>query len=204
MFLVRKEQIDLPLESCRRTCLPRRYWEATIAQIPDECSYKKVINKYCGRIYDAFREGIGLYLSGSAKSGKTAAAAIVGKAALTHNATVYFTTAADMVRHHLDREMYDLDQSVQERVDDVNMLILDDLGGEQQNSATNDILQRVVRRVYHQKRLLVLTTALKPSQVKDFYGDDFHKTICSCTLGVSVNGDWAAHAQAQIKNFIEG
>lgn len=204
MFLVRAEEQPLTGECCKRMCLPRRFWDATLDKIPDEYTYKKTISKYCAKVYDAFGEGIGLYLSGQNKSGKTASASIVAKAARSHNATVYFTTAGDLVRHQLDRAMYDHDQSVQDRVADVNMLVLDSLGGEQPGPLSADIIRQVVRKFYHDKRLLVITTSLKQAEVLDRYGEDFHKTICSCTLGVVVNGDWASYAQQQIKDFIEG
>ena len=61
--------------------IPKNYWEAKLAFIPDCCAHKKVLEKYCDDVVSNVQTGQGLYLYGDYSMGKSAGAAILLKAA---------------------------------------------------------------------------------------------------------------------------
>jgi DNA replication protein DnaC len=154
--------------SMERSLIGRDYWRVSPDQIPDGLSYKDDIVKYCQRIGKCERRGYGLYVYGPLGSGKTALAVIALKAAIIRGGTAIFMTAAEIQRAFMARNMPTLPNGcpVDEGCFNVQFLVIDDFGAEDQKTDWKQQHVETVIRARQRDRLpTIITSNVKPADL---------------------------------------
>lgn len=152
-------------DSMERSLIGRDYWRVSPDQIPDGLPYKESITKYCQNIHKCERRGYGLYLAGPLGSGKTATAVIALKAAIIRGGTALFMTSAEIQRAFLSRNMPTLPNGcpVDEGCFNVQFLVIDDFGAEDQKTDWKQQHVETVIRARQRDRLpTIITSNIKP------------------------------------------
>lgn len=145
--------------------LPRMYWKASIADIPD-CEHRKFAQKYIAEMKTFVRDGVGLLLWGENRRGKTHLAAAIMKEAIKKRLGPYFIRAADLVGAVFGKQLWDEDEAitVEEHCRETKLLILDDLGKEQasKSDAAQLLFDNIIRYRQSEGRATIITTNLEP------------------------------------------
>jgi DNA replication protein DnaC len=132
------------------------------------------IREYCEAIDDRLDAGQGLWLQGSAGTGKTTLAMLVSKAALEAGRSVAIYSLPKLLSRI--RRTYDAEAGEQsyadffERLAGVDLLHIDDLGAEKQTEWVLEQLYALVNERYEANRALVVTTNLEDDELEEQIG----------------------------------
>ena len=140
----RKDQLSV--DTLRRTMIPKRLWNVSIDLIGDEHSHKKELQKYFGGLLERLRDGVGLWLSGAHGSGKTSAAVAMAIEVLYNRGTVLFLEGYDLKKVMINDPAFDDEESWIERLETVNLLIVDDPEGMGKSEYAGLSLNHIVRK----------------------------------------------------------
>ena len=123
-------------EDLIRMRLPERHWRAKLSKVQEggKGRPREMLTRYFKKIEKVHSEGVGLLLWGPNGTGKTAAAAVVGKVFRSYNLTVLFLEAASLSQIVINNVQFDSEVSMWDRALSVDLLILDDLGKGGQDS----------------------------------------------------------------------
>ena len=155
--------------SMERALIGRDYWHSSVDQIPDDLAFKPILLRYCKSVHTCERRGIGLYLHGPLGAGKTAAAVIILKAAIIRGGTALFMTAAEIQRAFAAKVMPKLPNGapVDEGCVNVQFLVIDDLGAEDQKTEWKQQFVELVVRARQRERLpTIITSNTSPSDLR--------------------------------------
>lgn len=170
-----------------RMNIGRQFWRVKLDAIPDRCAYKKMVARWIERMPEMFEKGIGMVLHGELRQGKTSSAVICLKAVAAHGGTGYIIRADGVAGAVVGKKMFDEDQTVEERCQTVDLLVIDDLYQEGGYEQTRAMIERLVRWRYdHRKSMLVTTNNLKG--LKEKCGEGTALVILSRCLPIEVKG----------------
>lgn len=181
------KNIPITEHDLARMGIGRQFWRVKLDEIPEKCAYKKAIHMWIDRMPEMLEKGIGLILHGAFRQGKTSAAAICMKALALHGGTAYMIRADHVAGAVVKAEMFDDEETIEQRCRVVDLLVIDDLvqgGGYEQTIA---IMERLIRWRYdHRKCLFVTTNA--PAGIEKRYGDGTAMVLRSRCHPVKVDG----------------
>lgn len=204
MSFITEELREITPDDMRRIGVGERFWDVTLDQIPDTAAYKHKLKTYVDRVTECVREGVGLLLFGDLRMGKTSAAVIVAKAVVAHGGTAYMIRADEIQNAVMDKESFDEDPTVSERLTEVDLLIIDDLGQEHSKDFGRALLENVVRQRYDNKMPLIVTTNVPANLLEEKYGQAVFKVMRSMMLAVPVDGtSWFDKEVEKVKGFLE-
>ncbi len=152
--------------------IPRRYQGVSFDRPPVteiDPTVVREVRRYVASIEERLDEGRGLWLSGDVGTGKTTLAMLVSKAALDRSRSVAIYSMPRLLAEI--RKTYD-DSSERsylellERLVEVDLLHLDDLGVERSNDWVLEQLYAVVNTRYEDKRAIVITTNLNFEELR--------------------------------------
>jgi DNA replication protein DnaC len=129
------------------------------------------------------KEGYKLYFYGNPRTGKTAAALALGMQAGMRNVKFYylsFHTLHKLIQYNFYNEEANKVSEEMKRLEECDVLIMDDLGKEYESlnltknsDADRDLLKKMLQLVEatirDKKRLLIITSNLKPEEAEEFY-----------------------------------
>ncbi len=125
-----RQRRELSEEQLVRMNIGRRYWKATIDQIPKEARHRQLIERYVADLTRMRRTGWGLFLWGKNNRGKTFAATAILKEAVLAGFTAFCVASDELKTSFIDGERFDPDQTIFQRVRSVDFLLIEDLGKE--------------------------------------------------------------------------
>ena len=132
------------------------------------------VRDYCESIDQKLDDGRGLWLYGSAGTGKTTLAMLVSRTALEAGRSVAIYSLPKLlsrIRRTFDAETGEQSYSdLFERLATVDLLHIDDLGAENRTEWVLEQLYALVNERYESKRSLVVTTNLEEQQLEDQIG----------------------------------
>jgi DNA replication protein DnaC len=163
---------------------------------PDTQAVVAEVRQYCETIESQIDEGNGLWLHGSAGTGKTSLAMLVSKTALEAGYSVALYSLPRLLARI--RRTYDADTGEEgylaffDRLTSVDLLQLDDLGAERQTDWVLEQLYAIVDRRYEEQRSIVLTTNLDTPDLRKQIGDrTVSRLLQMCDIERPVYGtDW--------------
>lgn len=170
-----------------RMNLPQAYWRAKVRYVPD--SVRGDVVRYLHKLDTMVSQGVGLLLVGLPGRGKTGIGALVAKEARARGYTAYFTSVWELREMIRARIRFDDDQSVMQRAQEVDVLILDDL-------REDDVTQKWFGRAEVEaliasraagRKLTVLTTQLPPRDLKEQL-PGLMDSAAGCMVTVPVEG----------------
>lgn len=157
----------------RRSGLPELYWNARLDCVPERV--RPVIARYVAHLGEMMKRPAGLLLTGPSGVGKTSIAAIILKAAraqIPKGYTAYFTSCWELREAIKNRSSYDEEQTVLDRVREVDLLILDGLRADDAKDPyhlTPRVMEEIILTRGAQRRPTLLTTSLTRRDLTETY-----------------------------------
>ncbi|HYZ80818.1 MAG TPA: ATP-binding protein [Solirubrobacteraceae bacterium] len=142
--------------------IPRRYRDVSFERPPVtdiEPAIVGAVRRFAGTIDDQLDAGRGLWFMGNPGTGKTTLAMLVSKAALDAGRTVAIYSLPRLLSEI--RDVFRADGSfvaLLDRLTEVDLLHIDDLGAEQTTDWVLEALYSIVNARYEDERSIVLTT----------------------------------------------
>ena len=172
-----------------RINLPKAYWNATLDHVPE--SVRTNVAKFLERICEAPKEGAGGYLYGFKGVGKTGIGALIVTEARAWGFTAYCITTSALREAVKERKPFDGEQSIWQRCQSVDFLLLDDLTNsdldEKFNFSKNDIRNLICNRKDH-GYVTIVTSRLSPGELKERDSDFQYDLTKKCLVGLKVEG----------------
>jgi len=169
------------------------FWGIDFEDYNGKREVKKLVKKYLKNIDNARDKGICLFLHGSNGTGKTFLGIEVLKEAIRNGYSAQFTSLSGVVQTLTDGWYDDKKRrQYEERIRDVDFLMIDDVGKEKRVSKNNLVamtFDNLIRYRTFRNKPLILTTNSDIKSIKSEYG----KSVVSLLLGkfipVKVYGD---------------
>jgi DNA replication protein DnaC len=146
-----------------------------MASDPGSAAVVREIRDYCEDIGNQLAEGNGIWLHGSAGTGKTSLAMLVSKTALEAGHSVAIYSMPRLLARI--RRTYDADAGEEgylaffDRLTSVDLLHIDDLGAEKRTDWVLEQLYAIVDRRYEEQRAMVVTTNMETPDLKEQIGE---------------------------------
>jgi DNA replication protein DnaC len=164
------------------SAIPRKYRTvsfdappvADMARDPSRAPVYRAVKDYVESISERLEEGEGLWLMGDVGTGKTSLAMLVSKAAVEAGNTVAIYSLPRLLSRI--RRTYDADAGEQsyleffERLTEVDLLHIDDLGAEKRSDWVLEQLYAIVNERYETQRSVVVTTNLSQEDLEEQIG----------------------------------
>lgn len=182
--------MKLSREQLERMNIGRRYWPAEIAEIP-ESPHRTVLERYVRKIAEMRREGQGLFLWGPNSRGKTYGAAAVLKEAVCQRYTAYAVLTNVLKSAYIDGARFDADQTIVQRVESVDFLLIEDLGKEYSGRGSGWAelcLENLLRHRSRELMPVVCTTNLDPQAFLARYKKSAMAIVFESMFAVQVDG----------------
>jgi len=136
--------------------------------------------------------GDALMIWGPYGNGKSHLAAAVAHKVKSQGHTVVFQTMPELLERiretFNDRKNKETEKDIMYALQNCALLVLDDVGAEKLSDWVQDVLFRIVDGRYRQKRPIMYTTNLKPSDLKDRVGPRIYDRIVETSIMVENKG----------------
>jgi DNA replication protein DnaC len=164
------------------SAIPRKYRGVSLdrppisdmARNPGRAAVYRAVKGFVEEIDERLEEGEGLWLMGDVGTGKTSLAMLVSKAAVEAGRTVAIYSLPRLLARI--RRTYDAEAGEQsyleffERLTEVDLLHVDDLGAEKRSDWVLEQLYAIINERYETQRSVVVTTNLKPPDLEEQIG----------------------------------
>ncbi|MGZ4271178.1 MAG: ATP-binding protein [Solirubrobacteraceae bacterium] len=153
--------------------IPRRYKgvsfdRAPVTDLPEP--QVRVVRRFIGALGENLAEGHGLWLHGTVGTGKTTLAMLVSKAALDAGHTVAIYSLPRLlaeIRSTFEDGGPGSYTSFMDRLTEVDLLHVDDVGAEKTSDWVLEQLYAIVNARYEEQRSVVITTNLEVPELTD-------------------------------------
>jgi DNA replication protein DnaC len=164
------------------SAIPRKYRTVSfdappisdMARDPQRAPFYRAVKEFVDGIDERLTEGEGLWLMGDVGTGKTSLAMLVSKAAVEAGHTVAIYSLPRLLSRI--RRTYDAEAGEQsyleffERLTEVDLLHIDDLGAEKRSDWVLEQLYAIVNERYETQRSVVVTTNLRQEELEEQIG----------------------------------
>lgn len=185
--------------------IPRLYFEAELEDYVGEEEVEKLLTRYITYIHDMFEYCVNLTFRGANGNGKTFLTSIILKNAYRHYYSAQRTTVAHYISTSWKQDKTDADFMFLERINNVEFLVIDELGKEPDTKKGNEVLLLDELMKYREEKGLptiictnlnmqdiekqygsTLVSMLKQSVQFKMEGDDMRKEVFGQRKGVSL------------------
>lgn len=177
-------------ETLNRMNIGRRYWQADMAQV-EESPAKSVFRKYVQSLSDNYDQGWGIFLYGANGIGKTYTACALLKEIQKRGYSTYCVLADVLKVAYIDGQRFDQDNSVVQRVESVDFLLLEDLGKEYSGKGSGFAelcFENMLRKRSRECLPTIVTTNLSPNAFKDRYKQSASSLAMECMVACEMKG----------------
>lgn len=190
----------LTSEDMVRMNVGRRYWPCTLAAIPDVCKHKKPLENWLSKIKINLKNGNGLLFKGKYNKGKTASAVICMKNAVVRGGTAYLVRGNSIKDAIINKTMFDPLETIEERMKNVDLLVIDDMGSEYESSFSNSVLEEILRARSDSRRSTIITTNLDGDTLKQKFGESLLNFLSATMAIIECDGfDFRNEERAEAK-----
>ncbi len=141
-----------------RLGIPAVHWSATLAEIPDQCSHREIIEKWCDNVMSNVEKSRGLLLMGEYSQGKSAIGSICLKAAACHGIIGFWVSARALAEYKIEKTGFDEYQTIWERAQQAPLLVIDEVQIRDNAKFTELALEELVRGRVDNQLCVILTT----------------------------------------------
>lgn len=189
-----------------RMNIGKRYWGSSLSSVGDITPHGKIIHKYLEQIDLMTARGIGLYLWGNNSRGKTYSACALLKAIQMSGYSTYCVMADQLRSIYIDRSMFDPEMSVVQRVEQVEILLIEDLGKEYTGKGSGWAelcFENLLRKRTRELKPTFITTNLSPKDFGERYKESAQAICLEGMIACQVKGvDHRKVIQAKIQEMI--
>lgn len=202
---------ELTARDMSRMLVPERYWPCTLEGILDESddgmSSREMARRYLARLEEFMDRGIGLLLWGANGRGKTGMAVVLAKWARRYGYKVLFMEAAELKRCVVERIAFDESETMLDRANIVDLLVLDDLGKGTQDSKGFGarIVDQLIRHRAANRRATVITTNMDMDQLREEMKASTIHSLKECIVPCQITGrDRRNESSLDLQGVLEG
>lgn len=152
-----------------RAKIPKNHWDCSLSKIPETASHYEEIKGYLENIIDNLSKGRGLYFSNQPGRGKSGTAAIIAKCALAHRKSVLWIESENVVKHKIEKDMFDDEVTIYERAETCDLLILDEFYVDVKARKCEPFIERLLRTRIDDKKATIITSNVSPAALKVRY-----------------------------------
>ncbi len=174
--------------------IPLRFWNVALKKITHQETGEK-FQPLLHSIHDVVNAGNGYLLRGAFQTGKTSMAVLFGKEVIRRGGIVTFIPAhAYMGIEINNKRVSGAEDTISERVQRSNLLIIDDLGSEVKGKSgvSMSMFEGLLRTAYNNKTTVIATTNLNTDEIKKQYSPAVCSLItCLLTPMKITNEQWS-------------
>lgn len=141
-----------------RMRLGRAFWATCLDDIPAKCPHKKRVAAFVKDIVRRVHLGHGFLFYGNYGTGKTSCGTIIMKNIVARRGTALMVRAGDISAAAIERTRFDDSQTLWERMEGVDCLLIDDIAREHVKDWGKSKLEGLIRRRVEERRSVILTT----------------------------------------------
>ncbi len=159
-------------------------WNFNSCDDPDDPLMVSMRN-YCNNFRDLFNDGCGLALYGPVGTGKTYAAACVANELLEKGFSVHMTDFSRVINTLWD--LKDGKQKYLDRLNEYDLLIIDDLAAERNTPYANEIVMNVIDSRCKSGKPIIITTNLNAAELfkpKEMSKQRIYSRLCEMCIPV--------------------
>lgn len=196
MKIVQRTQSPKKLDSLnsfilQRMNIGRRYWDASMLNVPN-CTTKDVFRTYMKDLNANYEKGWGVFLYGNNGVGKTYASCALLKEITKAGYSTFCILSDELKLAYIDGSRFDTENSVVQRVERVDFLLLEDLGKEYSGKGSGFAelcFENLLRKRSRECRPTIVTTNLTPVAFKERYKQSAASLAMECMIAVEMKGD---------------
>jgi DNA replication protein DnaC len=196
----------LTQQHLERMNIGKRYWGASLSSVDEATAHGRVARKYLSQIDLMAARGVGMYLWGDNSRGKTYSACALLKAVYQSGYTTYCVMADQLRSIYIDRSMFDPEMSVVQRVEQVEVLLIEDLGKEYSGKGSGWAelcFENLLRKRTRELKPTFITTNLSPSAFKERYKESAQAICLEGMIACQVRGiDHRKKIQSELQEMV--
>ena len=184
-----------------RMNIGRRYWPASMQNVP-ESALKSTYRSYMKNLASNYAEGWGLFVYGNNGVGKTYASCALLKEITKAGYSTFCILSDELKLAYIDGSRFDEDNTVTQRVERVDFLLIEDLGKEYSGRGSGFAelcFENLLRKRSRECRPTIVTTNLTPALFKERYKQSAASLAMECMIAVEMKGDDIRRQIAQTK-----
>ena len=184
-----------------RMNIGRRYWNAEMTDF-QESTTKGLFRSYVRDLHQNYNEGWGVFLYGNNGVGKTHASCALLKEIERRGYSTYCILADVLKVAYIDGSRFDQDNSVTQRVERVDFLLLEDLGKEYSGKGSGFAelcFENLLRKRSRECLPTIVTTNLTPPAFKERYKQSAASLAMECMVACEMRGEDRRVSASQIK-----
>jgi DNA replication protein DnaC len=157
--------------------IPRRYQGVSFDRPPVtqiDASVVRTVRRYVDTLEQQLEEGKGIWFQGDVGTGKTTLAMLISAEALrrSHSVAIYsLPRLLGLLRETFNDESESSLSQLLDRLAAVELLHVDDVGAEQTSPWVLEQLYTIVNTRYEDGRAMLLTTNLRPDELREQIGE---------------------------------
>ena len=157
--------------------IPRRYQGVSFDRPPVtqiDASVVRTVRRYVDTLEERLEEGKGIWFQGDVGTGKTTLAMLISAEALrrSHSVAIYsLPRLLGLLRETFNDESESSLSQLLDRLAAVELLHVDDVGAEQTSPWVLEQLYTIVNTRYEDGRAMLLTTNLRPDELREQIGE---------------------------------
>jgi len=149
---------SLDAEDMLRARIGRAYWDTSFDRIPHNLEHRVPLGEFIRNLHEHHANGDGLLMFGDYSSGKTSGGVLVLKEALARGGTALMIPAERISSAVIEKTTFDGEEDLWERMQDVDVLLLDDLRREHVKDFGKSVIESLIRRRYDQRLSTLVST----------------------------------------------
>jgi len=149
---------SLDAEDMLRARIGRAYWGTSMAKIPDNLRHKKPLKEFVDNVHIHHAAGEGLLMFGDYGTGKTSGAVLVLKEVISRGGTSLMIPAERISSAVIEKTTFDGEETLWERMQEVDVLLLDDLRREHVKDFGRSVIESLIRRRYDERLPTLVST----------------------------------------------
>lgn len=201
MRTVNPKPRQLSEETLQRMNIGRRFWSADMTQV-EESTSKEIFRRYVMELKSNYDQGWGIFLYGGNGVGKTHASCAMLKEIQKRGYSTYCVLSDVLKVAYIDGQRFDQDNSVVQRVESVDFLLLEDLGKEYSGKGSGFAelcFENMLRKRSRECLPTIVTTNLSPQAFKERYKQSAASLAMECMVACEMKGEDRRRGLGSIK-----
>ena len=190
MRTLNPKQVQLTEAILNRMNIGRRYWPASMQNVP-ESVLKNTYRAYMKNLASNYADGWGLFVYGNNGVGKTYTSCALLKEITKAGYSTFCILSDELKLAYIDGSRFDQDNTVTQRVERVDFLLIEDLGKEYSGKGSGFAelcFENLLRKRSRECRPTIVTTNLTPALFKERYKQSAASLAMECMIAVEAKG----------------